>query len=87
MLNLIEVLQVKYLNNLVEQSHRKVKGKMHQCLGWKSDEGAKATLAGIELWSMIKNGSSTTLMVYLFGMNLRACSLIASENQYVCTSA
>ena len=55
MLNLIEVLQVKYLNNLVEQSHRKVKGKMHQCLGWKSDEGAKATLAGIELWSMIKN--------------------------------
>ncbi|MEH6531243.1 MAG: IS6 family transposase, partial [Photobacterium frigidiphilum] len=30
--------------------------KMNQCLGWKSDEGAKATLAGIELWSMIKNG-------------------------------
>jgi putative transposase len=29
MLNLIEVLQVKYLNNIVEQSHRKVKGKMH----------------------------------------------------------
>lgn len=54
-LNLIEVFQVKYLNNIVEQSHRKVTGKMHQCLGWKSDEGAKATLAGIELWSMIKN--------------------------------
>lgn len=56
MLNLIEVLHVKYLNNIVEQSHRRVKGKMHQCLGWKSDVGAKATLAGIELWSMIKNG-------------------------------
>ena len=42
MLNLIEVLQVK--------------GKMNQALGWKSDEGAKATLAGVELWSMIKNG-------------------------------
>lgn len=56
MLNLIEVRQVKYLNNQVKQSHRKVKGKMHQCLGWKSDEGAKATLAGVELWSMIKNG-------------------------------
>ncbi|SBT15601.1 IS6 family transposase [Vibrio celticus] len=55
-LNLIEVLQVKYLNNIVEQSHRRVKGKMNQALGWKSDEGAKATLAGIELWSMIKNG-------------------------------
>ncbi|MCQ1061188.1 IS6 family transposase [Photobacterium sp. ZSDE20] len=55
MLNLIEVLQVKYLNNIVEQSHRRVKGKMHQALGWKSDEGAKASLAGIELWAMIKN--------------------------------
>ncbi|MGF1758160.1 DDE-type integrase/transposase/recombinase [Photobacterium sagamiensis] len=56
MLNLIEVLQVKYLNNIVKQSHRKVKGKVHQCLGWKSDEGATATLAGVELWPMIKNG-------------------------------
>ncbi len=56
MLNLIEILSIKYLNNIVEQSHRRVKGKMNQCLGWKCDEGAKATLAGVELWSMIKNG-------------------------------
>jgi len=28
---------------------------MNQYLGWKSD-GAKATLIGVELWSMIKNG-------------------------------
>lgn len=53
-LNQIEVRQNKYLNNIVEQSHRKVKGKMHQCLGWKSNEGARATLTEIELWSMIK---------------------------------
>ena len=33
MLFMIEVLAVKYLNNIVEQSHRKMKGKMHQCLG------------------------------------------------------
>ncbi len=33
MLLMIEVLAVKYLNNIVEQSHRKVKSKMHQCLG------------------------------------------------------
>ena len=49
MLNLIEILSIKSLNNIVEQSHRRVKGKMNQALGWKSDEGAKATLAGIEL--------------------------------------
>ena len=28
MLYLIEVLQIKYLNNIVEQSHRRVKQKM-----------------------------------------------------------
>jgi transposase-like protein len=56
MLCMIEVLTVKYLNNIVEQSHRKVKGKMHQCLGWKSWAGAESTLIGVELCSMIKQG-------------------------------
>ncbi len=55
MLSLVEILSIKSLNNIVEQSHRRVKGKMNQALGWKSDEGTKATLAGIGLWSMIKN--------------------------------
>ncbi|MFT6779968.1 MAG: putative transposase [Paraglaciecola sp.] len=44
MLLMIDVLAVKYLNNIVEQSHRKVKGQMHQCLGWKSWEGAEQVL-------------------------------------------
>jgi len=60
MLFMIEVLAIKYLNNIVEQSHRKVKGKMHQCLGWKSWEGAESTLAGVELWFMIKQGQMNT---------------------------
>ena len=60
MLCMIEVLSVKYLNNIVEQSHRKVKGKMHQCLGWKSWAGAESTLAGVEVWSMIKKGQMNT---------------------------
>ncbi|RBW67016.1 hypothetical protein DS893_01195 [Vibrionales bacterium C3R12] len=37
-------------------SHQKVKGKMHQCLGWKSNEGASSTQAGVELWSITNNG-------------------------------
>ncbi|WP_234911166.1 IS6 family transposase [Vibrio anguillarum] len=56
MLFMIEVLEIKYLNNIVEQSHRKVKGKMHQCLGCKSWLGAEAALAGIEVCDMIKKG-------------------------------
>ncbi len=54
MLSLIEILDVKYLNNIVEQSHRWVKQKTRQALGWKSLEGAKASLHGKELWTMLK---------------------------------
>ena len=36
MLSLIEILSIKYLNNIVEQSHRWVKQKTRQALGWKS---------------------------------------------------
>ena len=44
---LIEVLQIKYLNNIVEQSHRPVKWKMRTALGFKSVAGAEATIAGL----------------------------------------
>jgi transposase-like protein len=33
MLSLVEILSIKYLNNIVEQSHRRVKDKMNQALG------------------------------------------------------
>ncbi|MGF1873642.1 IS6 family transposase [Photobacterium indicum] len=52
----IEVLQVKYLNNIVEQSHRAVKWKMQTALGFKSIEGAEASIAGVELWQMLRKG-------------------------------
>lgn len=54
MLSLIEILDIKYLNNIVEQSHRWVKQKTRQALGWKSLKGAIASLHGRELWTMIK---------------------------------
>ncbi len=44
------------LNNIVEQSHRFIKQKMVQALGWKSKVGAEATMSGQETWSMIKRG-------------------------------
>lgn len=54
MFSLIDVIHIKYLNNIVEQSHRWVKQKTRQALGWKSWEGAKASLHGRELWTMLK---------------------------------
>lgn len=54
MLSLVETYNIKYLNNIVEQSHRWVKQKTRQALGWKSMEGALASLHGREVWTMLK---------------------------------
>ena len=54
MLSLVEILDIKYLNNIVEQSHRWVKQKTRQALGWKSVEGTTASLHGREMWTMLK---------------------------------
>jgi len=50
----IEIRQVKYLNNIVEQDHRAVKRVTRPMLGFKSFDAAQSTLAGIELMHMIK---------------------------------
>nr|WP_234498041.1 DDE-type integrase/transposase/recombinase [Vibrio maritimus] len=56
MLSPTEILDIKYLNNIMEQSHRWVKHKTRQALGWKSLKGTTASLHGRELWTMIKRG-------------------------------
>ena len=53
---LIEVLQVKYLTNIIEQDHRFIKRITRQMKGFKSFAAARATLAGIETAHMIRKG-------------------------------
>ncbi len=53
---LIEVLQVKYLNNIIEQDHRFIKKITRPMKGFKSFDAAQATLAGIETAHMIRKG-------------------------------
>ncbi len=53
---LIEIRQVKYLNNIVEQDHRAVKRVTRPMRGFKSFCSAQAVLAGIELMHMIRKG-------------------------------
>ena len=50
----IEVRQIKYLNNIVEQDHRAVKRITKPMLGFKSFRSASNVLAGIELMHMIR---------------------------------
>jgi transposase-like protein len=52
----IELQQVKYLNNVVEQDHRAIKRQVRPMMGFKSFWSAVATVAGIELMHMIRKG-------------------------------
>jgi putative transposase len=56
----IEILQVKYLNNIVEQDHRSIKRQVRPMLGFKSFRSAAVTLAGIQLMHMIRKGHLRT---------------------------
>ncbi|HDR7417810.1 TPA: IS6 family transposase [Bacillus cereus] len=50
----IQLRQVKYLNNIVEQDHRFIKKRIRPMLGLKSLRTAKRIIAGIEAMHMIK---------------------------------
>jgi len=52
----IEIRQVRYRNNIVEQDERAVKRVTRPMLGFKSFRCAQAVLAGIELMHMIRKG-------------------------------
>jgi len=52
----INVRQVKYLNNVIEQDHRFIKKITKQMKGFKAFHSADATLSGIELHHMLRKG-------------------------------
>lgn len=57
----------KYLNNLVEQDHRRVKQRVYPMLGFKRFENAAVTISGIELTHKIKKGQFDTTEMKLEG--------------------
>jgi transposase-like protein len=46
----------QYLNNMVEQDHRRVKQRVRPMLGFKRFDNAVVTISGIELAEKIKKG-------------------------------
>jgi transposase-like protein len=48
--------QCKYLNNIVEQDHRRIKRLVRPGLGFASLPTARRTLAGFEAMAMIRKG-------------------------------
>jgi len=68
----VEVRQVKYLNNIIEQDHRAVKRNTLPMLGFKSFRAAASVLAGIELMHMIRKGQ----------MAMPGCEDMSFANQF-----
>ena len=52
----IQVRQIKYLNNIIEQDHRGIKRITKAMMGFKEFHAAAATIAGIELHRMLRKG-------------------------------
>jgi len=50
----IKIRKVKYLNNIIEQDHRRIKRRIRIMTGFKEFESAQRTLSGIEVVSIIK---------------------------------
>ena len=75
----VELRQINYLNNLVEQDHRFIKRLVKPGLGFFSFETAGRTLQGYEVMNMIRKGqmhgvvkgditSQVTFIASLFGV-------------------
>jgi len=54
LISFIEIYQVKYLNNVIEQDHRFIKKITNPMMGLKAFHSARATIEGIETASVIR---------------------------------
>ena len=56
----VKVRSSQYLNNLVEQDHRRIKQRTRPMLGFQRFDHAAVTITGIELAEKIKKGQFKT---------------------------
>ena len=54
----IQIRQSRYLNNCIEQDHRRIKRRVRPILGFKTMDSARAILSGIEMIHMIRKGQA-----------------------------
>jgi transposase-like protein len=54
LLRRVRVRSSKYLNNRIEQDHRRIKQRIRPMLGWKRFDNAAVTISGIELVQKIQ---------------------------------
>ena len=84
----IEMVRIKYLNNLVEQDHRFIKRRVRHMLSFKSIKSFKSaasTIAGIELVNMSRKGAVQT-RASLISAVLSNCRLTLRQSSTPCVS-
>ena len=69
----LEHRQVKYLNNIIESDHGKLKRLIKPTLGFKSMKTAYATIKGFEVMQMLKKGRFD---FWKYGEGVKGCSNI-----------
>ena len=62
----VEIRQIKYLNNIIEQDHRSIKRIIAPMLGFQFFRSANKTLKGIEAMNMVKKGQVNNLNYFDF---------------------
>jgi IS6 family transposase len=73
----LEHRQVKYLNNIIESNHGKLKRLIRPTLGFKSMKTAYATIKGFEVMRMFKKGRFET---WKYGQGIQGEILIITDN-------
>jgi transposase-like protein len=73
----IERRQVKYLNNIIESDHGKLKRLIKPTLGFKSMKTAYATIKGFELMRMFKKGK---FELWKYGQGIKGEIRIITDN-------
>src|SRR5215218_400560 len=54
--NPVRIRSCKYLNNIVEQDHRRIKSRVQPMLGFKKFYNARSVLIGVELLQKLEKG-------------------------------
>ncbi len=69
LISYVETLQIKHMNNIVEQDHRFIKKITNLMMGFKAFYSTKATIAGIETAHMIRKGQLSDENIAVHGIS------------------
>lgn len=76
----LEHRQVKYLNNIIESDHGKLKRLIKPTLGFKSMRTAYATIKGFEVMRMFKKGRFD---IWKYGQGIQGEIRIITDNLFI----